>query len=436
MAISIDTFPTEIFNKVLHHVVDGENLRPSILPCMLVNRAWRDVSLAILYGDLVLLGGPPLNQFLACHNRQAVATLTRSFTFYLSQSEPLSPYSYDQILASTSRLVEDVIPLMTSLRSFSLKHQHRLHNLWATKSTISVLLNNLPVSCTSLELEVSLQDESNPTHVCEDLCRLLPRMEHVHIDLEPLCDAMLGTWDANEGFHPISLPAIRSLHIDCVGDARSGKRGCAERHQKAWPLTVGHSMVEALEQVVKLPKTASADFTFLGTSPAGDENMALYWTLLRCHVKKEPHGLKKETWAFPAIWQRGDIQTSAWYIRMRHEAYVARDRTDIIDMAGGRPWRTLNTGTRLPKALAHGKELMPDDGIFDHKDWTKMYPKKQPCVIYNERKAGMSLLHAELQEGYEEKSLLEYTPKGFVRYGGPVWQNTRLYAEDDEPPDG
>jgi hypothetical protein len=151
-------------------------------------------------------------------------------------------------------------------------------------------------------------------------------------------------------------------------------------------------------------------------------------------MKKESHGLKKETWAFPAIWQRGDIQTSAWYIRMSDEAYVARDRNDIIAMAGGRPWRTLSTGTRLPKALAHGKELMPDDGIFNHRDWTKMYPKKQPCLIYNERKAGMSLIHAELQEGYEERSLLEYTPKGFVRYGGPVWQNTRLYAEDDEPP--
>ncbi|KAH7198401.1 uncharacterized protein B0J16DRAFT_330330 [Fusarium flagelliforme] len=435
MAITISALPTEILDKVIHLVVDGENLRSAIIPCLFVNRKWKDVSLAILYGDLVLFCGTPLSRFLACHDRQAIANLTRSFTFYLSQAEAPDSSTYDQVLLSTRQLIEDVIPLMNSLKSFSLKRQHRLRNVWTTKSTISLLLNSLPVSCTSLELDAIPHDGDNPTHVCEDLRRLLPRMEHIHVDLEPICDAMLGTWDVDETFHPISLPQMQSLHISCAGNDISGIRGCVERHQEARPLSVSHSMVQALQQVMELQDTASSEVTILGSSPRGHDNTALCWTLLRCHMRKEPHGVRTETWAYPNSWLLGDIHNPAWYIRMKHEAYVARERDNIIVVAGGRPWRTLITGTRLPKGLVRGKEFMPDDGLFDHKDWTKMHPKKQPCLIFNERKAGMSLIEAELHEGYEERSLLEYTPKGFVRYGGPVWQNTRLYAEDDEPPE-
>ncbi|KAJ4130231.1 hypothetical protein NW768_007214 [Fusarium equiseti] len=86
-------------------------------------------------------------------------------------------------------------------------------------------------------LEAILQEGTNTTHVCEDLRRLLPRMEHVHFDLEPLCDAMLGTWDAGESFNPISLAQVRSLHMTCAGYARLGKRGCVGRHHQAQPLT-------------------------------------------------------------------------------------------------------------------------------------------------------------------------------------------------------
>ncbi|KAI1065611.1 hypothetical protein LB507_001275 [Fusarium sp. FIESC RH6] len=325
---------------------------------------------------------------------------------------------------------------MNSLKSFSLKHQHRLHNRWTTNSTLSVLLNSLPVSCTGLELEGILQDGSNATHVCEDLRRLLPRMEYVHIDLEPLCDAMLGTWDADESYHPISLPQIRSLHITCAGESGSGKRGCVDRHQRAQPLTVGHSMVKALQQVVELPETASAEFTVLGTSPSGgDDNKALCETRLRCHIRKDAKGVKTETWTFPITWLVGDIRSPAWYIRMRPEAYVVRDRDDLIVVAGGRPWQTLSTGARLPKAFTLGKKLKPDEDIFNYEDWTERYPKKKPMLVMNERKAGMPLVDAELHEGYEERSLMEHTPAGFVRYGGPAWGYWRLYAEDDEPPE-
>ncbi|CAG7555729.1 unnamed protein product [Fusarium equiseti] len=187
---------------------------------------------------------------------------------------------------------------------------------------------------------------------------------------------------------------------------------------------------------LQLPETASAEFTVLGTSPSGgDDNKALCETRLRCHIRKEGKGVKTETWTFPITWLVGDIRSPAWYIRMKSDAYVVRDRDDLIVVAGGRPWHTLSTGARLPKAFTLGKKMKPDEGIFDYEDWIERYPRKKPMLVMNERKAGMTLVAAELQEGYEERSLMEHTPARFVRYGGPAWGYWRLYAEDDEPPE-
>jgi hypothetical protein len=127
----------------------------------------------------------------------------------------------------------------------------------------------------------------------------------------------------------------------------------------------------------------------------------------------------------------------AHYIRMRdEEAYVVLDTRDFIDIAGGRPWRTLATGARLPTAWTRGKALMEDYGIFEYAEWTEAHPRNHPMLIRNERLAGQRLISAEEREGYQNTaSLAELTPEGFVRYGGYTWKNWRLYREDEEGPE-
>ncbi|KAK7600680.1 hypothetical protein V3481_002210 [Fusarium oxysporum f. sp. vasinfectum] len=79
---------------------------------------------------------------------------------------------------------------------------------------------------------------------------------------------------------------------------------------------------------------------------------------------------------------------------------------------------------------------MPDYGIFEYAEWSKTYAKKQPMLIRNERLAGQCLISAEEREGYQNTaSLVEQTPEGFVRYGGPVSRNWQLYGEDEEGPE-
>lgn len=118
------------------------------------------------------------------------------------------------------------------------------------------------------------------------------------------------------------------------------------------------------------------------------------------------------------------------------QAFVVLDSRDYIGIAGGRPCRTLATGTRLPTAWAWGKAFMPDYGIFEYTEWAKTHPQKHPMLIRDERLAGQCLIGAEEREGYQNTvSLVEQTPEGFVQYGGPVWWNWQLYREDEEGPE-
>ncbi|KIL92403.1 hypothetical protein FAVG1_04814 [Fusarium avenaceum] len=304
-----------------------------------------------------------------------------------------------------------------------------------TKSTISSLLNSLPQSCISLELAVgdTNGDSPNPdpTHVCDDLRALLPRMQHVHINLEPACDAILGTWDKEKTFYPISLPHLRCFHLDYVE-----KEKREDLHQLQ-PLTTWNSLVHGLQQVAMLPETPpSAKMTVLGVSPSGGEcDYSTYRTFLRCNIRTEARDTK--TWAFPITGLAGLNHRQAYYIRMRgSEAFVVLDTRDFISVAGGQPWKTLDTGTRLPAAWSGGKALMPDYGIFEYAEWTRLYPRRHPMLIRNERLAGQCLISAEEREGYQNTtSLVEQTPEGFVRYGGYVWRNWQLYSEDEAGPE-
>ncbi|KAF4434502.1 F-box-like domain-containing [Fusarium acutatum] len=445
MTAKITALPTEVLWKVINDA--GNDSRAAVISCLLVNQLWRDASLPILYRDLVLSCGQSLDRFIACHNQQAL-TLTQSFTLYLNhddQSDRLDKAKWYKTELLIPQLA-NVIPTMGNLKSFSLIRHHRTMrnplNPWSdaqlyktTRSTISSLLKSLPESCISLEFAVGDTNGSNPdldsTHLCEDLRRLLPQLQHVHINLVPVCNTILGTWDKDKVFHPISLPHLRSLHLVCIENNE-----WADLHQPR-PLSTWHSVIHGLQQVAKLPETSSAArITVLGVlSSGGESDKSIYRTFLRCNVGKEARDTK--TWAFPVTWLVGLNHTPAHYIRMRNgEGFVVLDKRDYIDIAGGRSWRTLTTGARLPTAWTCGKPLMPDHGIFQYAEWSKMYPKKQPMLIRNERLAGQCLIGVKNRQGYENTaSLVEQTPEGFVRYGGPVSRNWQLYRKDEEGPE-
>ncbi|KAH7265607.1 uncharacterized protein BKA55DRAFT_559270 [Fusarium redolens] len=432
-----NTLPPELLSKVFESISPFDNQRPTVISCLIVNQEWHDVALRFLYKDLVLFCGPQLDLFTACHNRRAVSSLTRSLTLYISRPGELPGSAFNEAQNRFLQLATHVIPRMNNLRSLSVARHHRVPFCWIKKSIVSIILRSIPPSCTSLELALGTSDmndidgpEDDSIHLCEDLRSLLPRMHHVHIDMSSLCDALFGTWDSDECFHPTALPNLRSLHIPCVG--MQNKTPCLERHrQDQWSLW--NSIIPALQLVVELPDTADADITVLGSvAPLSSYKLDIYTTLLRCHIKRG----RTTTWAFPTTKHlvKEEIEGERWkmqlvYIRLYHETYMTQ-RKWIYMLAGGRPWRILNSGSRLPVPWSNSAEWMPDEklGIMTWEKWTKGNPGEVPMLLKNEEVAGMRLIDAEEREGHEEVCLAEKTPAGFVRPSR--WSRSQLFRAD------
>ncbi|KAF4969218.1 hypothetical protein FSARC_3521 [Fusarium sarcochroum] len=441
MASTIGVLPAEIVDQILQDVDRSEKSRSTITSCLLVNRRWRDLALSILYRDLVLFCDDRTDRFLACHDGRGVSSNTLSLTILLSHPDPIGFDTYKQLNTQTLQLARDVIPRMRKLKSFALARDHRDFNLSLLRSTISTILEALPASCTSLELAAGGGDGdamivgpfSHPLHLCEDIRRVLPRMHHVLINLGHVCDAMLGTWDSDQIFHPIGLPHIRSLQVDCLDVYASEE--CTNGHHQDTSETLWHWIIRGLQHVVNLRETATANITVLGSSP-GDYLLEqdIYWTLLRCHIRKG--GNNTTTWAFPVAHipppNHGNSIT-ARLIRMDDGDYVTFDSKQLPYIAGGRPWTMLTTGSKLPVGGDHYLARVSDEelGILTWAEWKAIYPKKKGNLVANEQLTGMRLIDAEERKGFELRSLVERTPKGYVRPAGEGWHRTRLLREGD-----
>ncbi|EEU39738.1 uncharacterized protein NECHADRAFT_79535 [Fusarium vanettenii 77-13-4] len=402
---------------------------------------------------ILRMGGPPsppMDRFLACHDRRAIRSITRSVTLRPSQKEGgFNTVSHKRLNTRILLLARDVIAHMEALQSFSLTTHPAEPKLmlWILRSTISTVLKALPASCVNLELVTRGGDGTriggnagDPTHLCEEIRRLLPRMHHVHIDLASICDAMLGMWDSGHVFRPIKLACIRRLHINCV--SMDGRKRCGGHHHDGdgdWysghrpPKSLWDSIIRGLQHVVELQDIDTGEITVLGSVPSGNDfNKDRYWTLLRCHVRRGHNEIT--TWAFPIIHITPvDENNLAWYIRVNDGAFITLDRRPLYDLVAGFPWRTLTTGPKLPAAVdPHAPRVSDEElGILSEAQWKKRYPRKIPILWLNEKKTGMRLIDAEEQEGSEMRGTVEMTPSGFVRPTEQGYFRSQVFTEEE-----
>ncbi|CCT70534.1 uncharacterized protein FFB20_02644 [Fusarium fujikuroi] len=416
-----NTLPPELLTKVFENISSCDNQRSTVHSCLLVNKELYYAALRLLYKDLVFFIGPQLDLFIACHDRWAISSLTRSLTLYINCPPEITGGfdcdTHDPFL----QLAAAVIPRMSNLGSFSLARHYRDSFSSIQTQIVPALLRSIPPKCTSLELALGTSDNVNfdldgpKPHLCEDLRRLLPRMQHAHVDMSCLCDAMFGTWGSDNCFHPIALPNIQRLHVPCVGAQL--KSACSERHQQdQW--SIWKSIIRALQLVVELPDTADADITVLDSvAPLSSYKLHIYTTLLRCQIRKG----RTTTWAFPTTPYvvEGATQGRYWklrlvYIRLNGETYMT-DKKWIYALAAGRPWRISKTDARLPASC--NVDWVADEKlkIKTWKEWEKAKIGEGPMLLKNEELAGMRLIDAEEREGYEEVCLVEKTPPGFTR---------------------
>lgn len=126
-------------------------------------------------------------------------------------------YNSDSIDASESTqqlwlLLEEfgsILPSLDHLHSFSFLVLGRINNFWIPRPLLATLLSSLPATCTSLAIDTSGSDRAEPgtSHLCDTIREILPRLEHLRLDLSTLCPKVFET--------PRTCPTLTTLTISC-----------------------------------------------------------------------------------------------------------------------------------------------------------------------------------------------------------------------------
>lgn len=248
MASHIDNLPTEALHDILQRVRTSstESELPHFASLLSCCQLWHNVAKPILWRDVVL-DNDSLPLFLATANRANLA-LVRSLTISASPStdwrvkgKPMPTYYVNESVAGRLKRrlypthvmwdhlekLAEIMPRMVTMTSFSFCAQHT--NLKAvgplcdhmrpwTKFALKALLQGLPESCTSIEIDTAGQDDLHPeTHLCDMIRQVLSRMKHVRLCLGSICDCAFKP--ANGVANPMASLETLIINLVCkIGD--------------------------------------------------------------------------------------------------------------------------------------------------------------------------------------------------------------------------
>ncbi|KAG7290337.1 hypothetical protein NEMBOFW57_000337 [Staphylotrichum longicolle] len=363
----------------------------------------------------------------------------RSLTLHLTQPTLVSHEPQDveasnaQVEEALTRLAGAIARLQT-LRAFSLyvPPHNTGHHFDISQTAIASLIESLPQSCVSLEIDTAGLDHATgfgtPVHLCETLRAVLPQLRHARLSLRTMCSSLFGTGpalpqnlkDATASYTPISLPSMQALLVNCRrawGTAPICASAAANSVSTiptpttptpdAWDaVTRGlHALAAAPRGRVR-PDGASL-CVLTSTPPQDSADKSRYTTLIRADAAR------RTAHAFPlALVARGPpAAAAAWLMRTpgapEGREVIASDTAALVAAAEGEAagWAATTTAAavanelpvRLPVPVAAewGLEVralpLEEVGV-----WRAANPRKMHLLWYNEHLSGERLLDGEV----------------------------------------
>jgi hypothetical protein len=227
---SIRGLPAEILSEIVGEVRLASPTTSALLPCLLVCRKWSTSTLPYLYGNLVLTAWN-LRSFLE-HFDFAYRAFVKFLTVRGPSLTPNEPHSVTRVpssavFAGRLRLLPYVIAKLSTLTSFSFICAPKERRPQVTPGLVISLLNALPESCVDLELDTGpfTVTSTSPTHICDSLRRIFPRMRRVRLYLRSSCSSLFEgppesqiVGDTEPKLQPISLLNMETLTANCYRD--------------------------------------------------------------------------------------------------------------------------------------------------------------------------------------------------------------------------
>lgn len=219
MAPQLDSMPTEVLTNILQRVRNSsaKNGLKDFVALQTTCHLFRNSAQPILWADVILD-----NESLALFLKEENATkycLIRSLTVSINslatraelqrmqrscggsgipeELERWRPVFTTKVVWKCLQTLAAALPAMSHLISFSFCVQESKikgsdTGLWLQHGAIKGLIENLPETCTGIEIDTASlkQLDCKKVHLCDTIREVLPRMKHVRLRLGQLCESI------------------------------------------------------------------------------------------------------------------------------------------------------------------------------------------------------------------------------------------------------
>lgn len=249
----ISQLPTELLLRIYQC-----DLPPGTLSrCMCCCRRWRSVASLVLYKH-VGLDMQGLSRWInsgSASNDVTIETLTVRITEAgtgTATARAPPDHALRQLRLDLDRLAER-LRHMGKLRSLSIHAPARLpRGLWVPEPSLANVLNNVPGTCSSLEIDLSDvrysgHPSKNETHLCSSVRRLLPQLRFLRLSLPNVCPEIFGsrcdpTSAIAPAFTPSQAPRLQEVTIKLFGASPVIRRsqGCSSSDASVVRVLIEH----------------------------------------------------------------------------------------------------------------------------------------------------------------------------------------------------
>jgi hypothetical protein len=420
----------EIFNLL---ALDSRKSNAPLLSSILCCQKWRPLASSVLYRHVVL-DQKRLEAFLMNHTKCKLTSLT--VTMDLLGVHPGDPSPAIAIANARKDCLRKLSSVIGELNPTTLSLSVDLPFPCTAAPMIIAILDNLPESCTALEIDLKHSGSFVPhmtpdsaltqPHLCDSIRRVLPRLEHLRLRLPRLCSSIFcgkpPGQDADRQI--IRAPFLKTCLINL------SLRQPGPSNQGAWAAECreSHDRTPHIGQLEQLPSALPPmEGTIRDFAETNSKNLERLWIIdvqpLDLTVLHSYAGwirrdfLSKESFPIP-IWDMGIFSGGACAARVPSltdpeevEDWVSKiERLETV--AEGGTWAETQMGARLP-TWGVNKSKPPRDILPGRRYREESHTSSM--IWHNEDVTGEVLLPRGPGELMKHWEVNEATPPGWTR---------------------
>lgn len=442
--------PLEILT-VVFELLSISSPRGDLVNSLLCCKTWQSLVEPVLYKDVVL-GNLNLPKFLSQSPRRDeihIHSLTIRLQPVGSRSNPYENQDdfksdgcpeakevWHQLDVLSSR-VKSMIR-MSSISVVLADNSSAVIGFWLARSTLARLVDNLPPSCTSLEIDAredphltqSERGHSGSGHLCPSIRRVMPQLNYLRLRLRSVCPEICGVGfnleqlgEVTEGFKAVEAPHLKQMVVNlCIlwgiqGPVCHSAEGVSDPHHPSETFpearkTIAKYLRHAFESSCypEIERLWIVDLHWKGRDDGDNDSYPAYFRRDISLKRTQVFPYKNVGLPFPMGKQKAGSM-----IRMSDDDYVTPTWVHEF-LVEGECWQESMQGVRLPApVMASSLHILKELPKETFEEWTKR-TKISSQLRANEALAGRRVLEVGDIDGLTEVyNVKEIVPQGFKR---------------------